>query len=276
MARRRLRSGTATECCVTSATPSGTPFPACALDAILHIHRALDPPQLLDALIDATRAIGVAGSVYSVVIPEPDGEPFSFSLFACHPAFAHRQDEMGPIHEHPWLRFARTHSSPGTERGIKAHDAVDRAALQLASRYGFSASLIVPTSGGPNLERIEMLCLGRDRPGGFEEEDAHLVRTLARSLAGELHDWITHYLSGQLRQSANLQPADIQLLTLEWQGLGTKAISARTGMTPAAVDSRFQRLIARLECRSRKDAARKAAEHGLLDQSAATRCSARG
>lgn len=266
MPRRRPHSSIAARSCVTSTTPNGTPFPASALDAILQIHRAPGPPQLLDALIDATRAIGVAASLYSVVIPEPDGEPFSFSLFACHPAFAHRQDEMGPIHEHPWFRFARTHSSPGTDRVIEALEAVDREALQLASRYGFNSSLIVPTAGGPNLQRIEMLCLGRHNPGAFEEDDADLVRTLARSLAGELHDWITHHLSGRLRQSAKLQTADIELLRLEWQGLGTKAICARTGMTPAAVDSRFQRLIARLECRSRKDAARRAAEHGLLEQ----------
>jgi hypothetical protein len=241
------------------------PPPAPALDAIVQIHNAADPAQLLDTLVEATTAIGAAASLFSVAIPEPGDEPFTFSLFACHPAFAHHQQRLGPLLDHPWFRFARTHSSPGTDHTVQAGQAADEEALQLAGRYGFASCLIVPTASGTDLQRVEMLCLGSPHPAAFEGEDARMVRTLARSLAAELHDWVTRHLSARLQEAAQLQSVDIELLRFEWQGLSTKAICARTGMTPAAVDSRFQRLNARLACASRKASARRAAEHGLLE-----------
>ena len=241
------------------------PDPARVLDLILQLQSAQEPPQLLDALVSATEAIGAAASLYSVAIPESESGPFSFSLFACHPAFAHRQQQIGPLPDHPWLRFARTHSSPGTDRTVEVEGSADREALALAQQYGFASCLIVPTPAGPDLQRVEMLCLGSRQHAAFEGEDARLVRALARALAAELHDWVTRHLSASLREVAQLQKIDITLLHLEWQGLGTKAISARTGLSPSAVDTRFQRLNQRLDCPNRKASARRAAEHGLLE-----------
>lgn len=260
-----MSSGKTLEAHPTPHAPMGDIPPLRALEAIQQIHRATTPPQVLDTLAEITQSMGLSASLYSVEIPEPDDEPFSFSLFACHPALAHQQQRLGALHDHPWFRFARTHSSPGTDHTVPATQEADLHALALARRYGFTSCLIVPTSGGADLRRTELLCLGSPRPAAFEGEDARLVRTLARSLAAELHDWVTRHLSERLKEDAQLRASDIELLRLEWQGLGTKAICSRTGMTPAAVDSRFQRLNARLACASRKDAARKAAEHGLLE-----------
>jgi hypothetical protein len=242
-------------------------YPARALELILQLQGAEGPPQLLDALVSATEAIGAAASLYSVAIPgtENEGEPFNFSLFACDPAFAHRQQQRGPLPDHPWFRFARTHSSPGTDRTVLAEGPADQEALALARQHGFASCLIVPTPAGPDLHRVEMLCLGSRRHAAFEGEDARIVRALARSLAAELHDWVTRHLSLSLKEAARLQQIDITLLHLEWQGLGTKAISARTGLSPSAVDTRFQRLNYRLDCPNRKASARRAAEHGLLE-----------
>jgi DNA-binding CsgD family transcriptional regulator len=240
-------------------------YPARALEVIMQIHLAKDAPQLLDSLVNATSAIGAAASLYSVAIPEAGSEPSSFSLFACHPGFAQRQQRLGPLLHHPWFRFARTHSTPGTDQGIYIQHASDAEAVELARQYGFASCLIVPTAAGADLARLEMLCLGSDHEAAFEGEDARIVRTLARSLAAELHDWVTRHLSTSLQQVARLHKSDIELLKLERQGLSTKAISARTGMSRAAVDSRFQRLNARLECANRKASARRAAEYGLLE-----------
>jgi len=240
-------------------------YPARALSLILQLQGAEGPPQLLDTLVSATEAIGAAASLYSVAIPDTEGKPFSFSLFACDPAFAHRQQQRGALPDHPWFRFARTHSSPGTDRTVQVEGPADQEALALAQQYGFTSCLIVPTAAGPDLHRVEMLCLGSRRHAAFEGEDARIVRALARSLAAELHDWVTRHLSASLQEAAQLQQIDITLLHLEWQGLGTKAISARTGLSPSAVDTRFQRLNYRLECPNRKASARRAAEHGLLE-----------
>ena len=161
------------------------------------------------------------------------------------------------------VRSNRQH--PGTDHQIHLQHEADVAAIDLARKYGFKSCLIVPTPAGANLDRLEMLCLGSERDDDFEGSEARVVRALARSLAAELHDWLTSYLRRQLRESARLQERDLDLLALEWQGLGTKEISMRTGMSVASVDSRFQRINARLKCASRSASAKRAAAYGLLE-----------
>ena len=240
-------------------------YPACALDAIVRVHLAENAPQLLERLMSATAAIGATASIYTVAIPGNGTEPSSFSLFACHPGFAQQQCRLGPLVDHPWFRFAKTRSAPATDQQVQLEQSSDAEAIELARRYGFTSCLIVPTSSGVDPERVEMLCLGSTRGDAFEGEDARMVRTLARALAAELHDWVTRHLSESLQEAARLHETDIELLRLEWQGLSTKEIALKTGMSTAMVDSRFQRLNARLQCASRKASARRAAAYGLLE-----------
>ena len=135
----------------------------------------------------------------------------------------------------------------------------------LAQQYGFRSCLVVPTRAGIDLARVEMLCLGSQRSDDFEGEQARLVRALARSLAAELHEWLARYLRRRLIEHTKLLDPDIALLAMEWNGLSTKEIVQRTGLTGASVDSRFQRINARLNCASRRAAARRAAAYGLLE-----------
>jgi hypothetical protein len=234
-----------------------------ALDAIILIQQAADPPGLLARLMQATTALGASASVYTAEIPEEGQEPSCFSLFACDPGFAQAESTRGPPLHHPWFRFARTHTRPGTDRQILPRHEADAAARDLARGYGFRSCLIVPTASAAH--RLEMLCLGSDREDDFEGAEARVVRTLARSLAAELHDWLTAYLQHRLREAAKLHEKDIDLLALEWQGLSTKEISFRTGLSTTCVNSRFQRINARLRCPNRKASARRAAAYGLLE-----------
>lgn len=239
--------------------------PTAALDAITRIASAIDAPELLECLIAANDALGASGSVYTASIPENERETLNFSLYACHPAFAQQQQRLAPLVDHPWFRFARSHSMPGTHLEVELNQDSDAAAVALAARYGFRSCLIVPVSQSAAACRIEMLCLGSDDPALLEGPKAARLRTLARALAGELNDWLSRYLSARLREAARLQPSDIELLRMEHQGLGTKEIAQRTGMTSASVDSRFQRINVRMECASRKGSARRAAAYGVLE-----------
>ncbi|MBL0726134.1 sigma-70 region 4 domain-containing protein [Piscinibacter sp. HJYY11] len=237
-----------------------------ALDAITRIASAIDAPELLECLHVATDALGASGSLYTASIPENERETLNLSLYACDPTFAQQQRQLGPLVDHPWFRFARSHSMPGTHLEVELTHDSDAAAVALAARYGFRACLIVPVSQSAAANRVEMLCLGSDNSTLFEDPQTARIRTLARALAGELHDWLSRYLSARLREAARLQPSDIELLRMEYEGLGTKEIAQRTGMTSASVDSRFQRINVRMECASRKASARRAAAYGLLEK----------
>lgn len=240
-------------------------YPARTLRSIMSVLEARDAPQLLDCLLGATASLGASASIYCTTIPETGSTPSCFTLYACDPAFAFRQDRLGPLLDHPWFRFARTRTMPGTDRQVPLQHGDDARAVEVARQYGFASCLIVPTPAGRDLSRTGMLCLGSRHDGDFHRDDARIVRTLARSLAAELHDWVTRHLSEVLQQTARLRETDIRLLALEREGLTTKDISRRTGMSCASVNSRFQRLNARLECANRGASARRAAEHGLLE-----------
>lgn len=241
-------------------------YPAQALESIVQIPAATDPPELLVRLVNATEAIGASASLFSAAIPEGGHEQSCLSLFACHPDYAHAQDDLGPILTHPWFRFARTHTIPGTDHQVRIEKDTDQEAIDLARQYGFRSCFIVPTPAGVHLDRLEMFCLGSDQADDFEGADARIVRALARSLAAELHDWLTRYLQQRLRVAAKLKAADVDLLAMEWRGLGTKEIAQLTGLSLASVDSRFQRINTRLHCAGRKASATRAAAYGLLEE----------
>lgn len=236
-----------------------------ALEAIVTVSQAGSPPELLERLVRINEAIGATASVFISQIPEDGDEPSCFSVFACDPAFAQEQSRRGPLIQHPWFRFARTHTVPGTNEQIAAERITDAEAFDLAHQYGFRSCLVVPTQAGVDLARVEMLCLGSQRCDDFEGEQARLIRALARSLAAELHEWLSGYLRRRLIEHTRLHDPDIALLAMEWSGLSTKDISQRTGLTSASVDCRFQRINARLNCASRRAAARRAAAYGLLE-----------
>jgi DNA-binding CsgD family transcriptional regulator len=252
--------------------PASDPaHPAHALAAIDGIHNAQDAAQLLGRLVSATACLGATASIFVTLFPEQGDEPSSFNLFACDPRFAHDQLAVGPWPDHPWLRFARNHAAPGTEQDIGPASDKDHKAIALARQYGFVSCLVVPIHPGAVLGRLAMLCVGSEHEGYFQNGSTHFARVLAHALAGELHVWVTTHVRQHLQQAANLRAEDIALLSLEWQGLTSKAISQRTGLSVAAVDSRFQRLTRRLDCASRSAAARRAAEYGVLESAAVVR-----
>lgn len=240
-----------------------------ALAAIVQIAQATDPATLAEKLARATAAIGASASLYTATIPDGDRDLSCFTVLAGHPAYVHAQNELGPLTAHPWFRFARKHLKSSSDRQIQVSEATDAAAVELAQRYGFRSCFIVPTPTGNDLDRLGMLWVGSHRPDDFEGAEAGVVRVLARALAGELHDWLLHYLHRRLLESARLERTDIRLLALEQMGMQSKEIAALTGLSRASIDSRFQRINTRLHCSTRRASALRANAYGLLDPSSA-------
>ena len=209
--------------------------------------------------------MGAAASVFTAAIPEGERDHSCFALFACHPAIAQLHRNGGLLLNHPWVRFACTHSMPGTNHQIDLRNEADAAAVRLASQHGFRSCLVIPMSVGAQTGRSEMLCIGSDTVDDFEGPEVRVVRSLAHALAAELHDWLTRHLMQRLRSMGQLHGVDIRLLVLQQQGLGTKAIALRTGMSLSAVNSRFQRINVQLGCSNRKRSAKRAAAYGLLE-----------
>lgn len=228
------------------------------------IHRAPDVPAVLEMLRATTMAMGSQASVYAVAVPECEPCQTMTVLMACDPLWCYAQDQAGPVEEHPWLSYARHHSRLILASQISTENARQVKALAIAQRHGFSSALIVPVRAGWGSGRFGVLCLGSRLPGDFEDGDTHLLSVLARALAAELHEWFFDEARESLLLTARLRAEDLQLLTMERRGLGTKAIANATGLSAASVNSRFQRIGVRLGCPTRAGAARRAAEYGLI------------
>ena len=74
----------------------------------------------------------------------------------------------------------------------------------LADRFGFRSAVIVPAPSGVGLGRTGMLSLGSNTPGFFEADGFVNLRTLARGLAMDLHEWWIAKLRREVIDDAEL------------------------------------------------------------------------
>lgn len=234
------------------------------LDLIGSIHRAPDVPSVLEMLRTSTTTMGAHASIFAAAIPEDESSLTLRVLLACDPLWGFAQHRACPIETHPWFVYARDHFRPIVASRIAAQTDRQKVAIEIAQQHGFASALIVPTPAARGLGRFGILCLGSTLSGEFESEDTHVLRVLARSLAMELHEWFVSESRDWLLQTTGLRPRDLQYLAMERRGLGTKAIAGALGLSAVSVNSRFQRIKTRLACPSRKAAAHRAAEYGLI------------
>ena len=245
-----------------------------AIELIERIHNASGPFGLLASLQRATSALGADASVSVHTFPDGDGRADIRILMDCEPRLGYVFSEDGRLQDDPWYRYARDHFEPllaseiatdGVAGGVgigRPNQA--RLANAAFAQFGFKSALIVPTQCGGGTGRFGMLCLGCDQPGELEEQGTHLFQVLAHSLALELHEWWMRETRTQLLSTSRLRSADLRLLALERQGLGSKEIARSMGLSIASIDSKFQRINLKLNCPNRKAAAMRAAVYGLL------------
>jgi DNA-binding CsgD family transcriptional regulator len=193
-----------------------------------------------------------------------DGPSQTRFMLACHPHWYLEYERTPVALAAPWLDYAAHCSDPlcGSELACQAPG--QAGVLELAQRFAFGSMLIVPSPSVRMGTHIGVLVLGARDEGFFEAPTRRAVRVMARSLAMELHGWRLLQARRELIQRAQLSDTDIELLRRERKGLRTKDIARQLCMTAPAIDSRFQRLNARLGVPSRKAAASLAATFGIV------------
>lgn len=232
-----------------------------ALLAIQALHDVSDPFDLLVALYRATRACGVCASACVHVVPDPERATQVLVLLACDSDAAWAYRPTGAWLEHPWLRHARDHTEAVPASML---DAPAFASTEGKPPPDLSAILIVPTHSGGGTGRFSALMLDTTPSPDVAPLAPEACRLLAHSLSGELHEWWLRRTRAELQHCARLRSDDLRMLDFERQGLGTKQIARLLGIGSTAVDSRFQRINAKLNVSSRRNAALRAAIHGLL------------
>ena len=239
-------------------------YPAQVIEAVDSIHRAPDVAGVLQVMQVAAVVMGADAGVFIDAVPDGESSRTLTILLACDPRLGYVSQKACPVEEHPWFLYAREHDTPIAASRLTAASTRQRRAVDAARQHGFMSALVVPATSGGGLQRFGVLCLGTRHAGDFEDPASHIVRILARTLAAELLDWFRHQGHDALLRRTHLKSRDLQLLALARRGASTKEIACELGASASSVNSRFQRIKARLGCRSRASAARRAAEHGLI------------
>jgi DNA-binding CsgD family transcriptional regulator len=234
------------------------------LTKIRLLDQAADEAQAVSALAAASNQMGTdAAAFVSFVKDNPSHESFRF-LLACDPVWCLEYERRAWYTEDPWLQYSQQHTEPARAQDIAVYSSRQRAVVELAEQFGFRSALIVPAPSSTGLTRIGVLCLGSWTPGFFDDAGYLSLKVLARSLAMELHEWWIAKIKKELLESAQLSDEDLTLLAFERRGHSTKFIASKLHISPNAINSRFQRMNARLGVPNRKSAAQLAAEYGVI------------
>lgn len=233
-------------------------------DVVVRIECAADIASIVELLEEATVLLGAEVSAFLSFVRDSDHSSSFRYLLACDPAWCVEYEAKAWYADDPWLEYASLHAEPIRGTDVHPRNEAQRAVVELAERFGFRSSVLIPAPSSGGLSRLGLLCLGSSQPGYFDGGGWSELKMVARPLAAALHEWWVARLRRELSLQARLTPSDLALLELERRGHGSKRIADLQGRTVASVDSQFQRLIARLQVANRRDAARLAAEYGLI------------
>ena len=233
-------------------------------ETVHRIAQAADPAQALALLREAAELMGADSAAFgSFIRDDPSHESYRF-LLACDPVWCLEYGKRAWYADDPWLRYALRHSEPARASEIAIETAEQRSIVDLAREFGVLSAAIIPAPSGGRITRVGVLCLGSKRAGFFENEGFISLKIAARSLAMELHEWWIDRIKKDLLVARRITDDDIALLLREHLGQSTKRIAQDLDVSQSSIDSRFQRLNAKLGVPNRSAAANLAVEYGLF------------
>lgn len=201
---------------------------------------------------------------YFMVRTQEAGRDVHHVLLACDPLWGFEYVASDSSSKDPWLRYAAGHSAPVRAADITCLSDQERAVVASAAKYGFGDAVLVPAPSPQGRSRFALLVIGSRDSEMRSRFDVPGYRAAARDVAMALHERWADKLRREFIRSSDLSRLDLRVLELELTGCGTKEIARELRSTNASVNSRFQRLNQKLRVTSRRAAALRAMEFGLI------------
>jgi DNA-binding CsgD family transcriptional regulator len=239
-------------------------YAAQAAKIAAQIASAGDQPAVQNLFREGVAALGAESAVFVSFVRDDRQLSACRFMLECDPAWGREYVRGGHFAHDPWLAYAAHHSEPVLASTLNVADHRHRQVLDLARRAGFVSALLLPAHSGAGHSRISMLCLGSSTPGYFEGEGLPQLRVSARMLALELHDWWLSRIRRDLIVRSHILTADLVLLQHLSQGHSSKKIALDLEMSKSSIDSRLQRMNAKLGVGTRRMAVQLAIECGLI------------
>lgn len=230
----------------------------------LRVSKSADASEVAALLAEAASLLGADSAAFASFIKDDETyESYRF-IVACDATWCLEYESGACYMSDPWLDYARRNAEPVLAELVVARTEQERKVVDLARRFGFASAVIVPAQAPFGLTRLGALCLGSETPGYFNDDGLSAVSFAAMALAMRLHEWQIAQLRQELVARSRLSEDDLVLLRHQWQGHGSKQIAQALNASSMSVDSRWQRLNAKLGVSSRIAAAHLAAEYGLI------------
>jgi DNA-binding CsgD family transcriptional regulator len=232
--------------------------------AALKIGQARDGAEVSAALDEARALFSADAAAFASFMRDDEAyESYRFIL-ACDPTWCLEYESAASYMHDPWLAYVRHQSEAVLTSQVPVRSAPAAEVVALARRYGFASAVLLPAHAPQGLTRLGALVLGSASPGYFDEETLPTVAVAATGLAQSLHTWQVSKLREEMLDRVRLSAEELTLLEYARQGLSSKEVGRLKQVTAQSVDSRWQRLNNKLGVSSRANAARLAAEYGLV------------
>lgn len=228
------------------------------------IAKETEEGQVLLIFQEAVRAMGGEAGVFCSFVRGDEGTESYRFLVACDPAWCSVYQEQNWFAGDPALIYAATRSEPIRCCDLPVTSRAQRELIESAARHGFVSGGVFPAPAGGRVSRIGALILGSSDPTYLRGDDFEAARMYGRVLSMELNEWWIRKIRHDIIATSNLTQEDITLLAFEKRGLKSKEIARELETTVCSIDSRFQRLNAKLHTGSRAESAKIAAEHGVI------------
>lgn len=234
------------------------------LDIAARIAETPDQPSVLALLRQGVAALGAECAVFISFVRGESELSTCRLMLDCDPGWSQRYLEAGFLAQDPWLAYAARQTEPVIASTLKLIDDAQRRVVALALDAGFASTVLVPAHSAAGHSRISVLVLGHSQPGYFERGGFAPLRVCARALSAELHDWWLARIRRELVVKSRIRQRDLVLLEHECLGHSSSRIAAELHISRECVNSRFQRIIAKLGVPNRRTAARFAVDCGLI------------
>lgn len=210
--------------------------------------------------------LGAESAVFLSFVRDEAGYAACCFMLACDPAWCREYLRAGMVEHDPWLLYAARHSEPILATDLNVTEPDRQRAVDLASKCGFADAVLVPAHSGACHSRVGLLCLGSSTQGHFAALGFRRLKLGARALSCELHEWWLSHLRRELLLKARITADDLALLRHQCLGHSSKQIAIELNVSKGSINSRFQRMNAKLGVRNRRMALRLATECGVLTE----------
>ena len=238
-------------------------FQAAVHDAILRIKDCRGESEVASLLQDITRSFGVTSYVFVSIRSDDSGSANHRYLIGCTPKWCQIYTAKKWIYIDPFIQFARSNSTPIPGSAIQPKTSGQAELLAAAAENGFRSGAVIPAHSG-NSKRIGVLYLGSELPPDQIEPKLMQNRSLLRAVAMEIFEWWDARIRAEVIASLNVNDVDVALLKLVHEGFTAEEIAKLLNIAKPVIQTKIRHLNEKFEVHSKKQAAEKAIELGIL------------